>query len=497
MNTLVSINHPELKFFALNSFRKMTHILLVGCILQMLLISSVHAASFLVSTGSDEGIGCELREAVEAINNRLPSSNCPFVVNSTFGDNDSIVIPPVVDTITLNDGPIFIETDMRIVKVGSNKTTIRRRGDLAFDSFNDSLIRIPAGGHEVELEGLRFYGGELNSSARGASIRIQGATLTVIDSEIVNGHAGSDGGGMYVDNAVVTIEDTVLSGNSMNSGDGGGIFALNNSTLTMNNSSVLNNIAGAGGGIYLDTGSVGFINDTTIEGNIATRSCGGICVSASSVLTVNRSLVHNNEAANSGGLGIFQRSRVSLLNSTVTANTSNGFGGGIQSTDGLVEIVNSTLTDNYGVTGAGYYASGTIDTLKLDNSIIANSRGSTDCQISSGIVVGINAGRNNIIEDGSCDTTALSVDPQLEPLADNGGPTYTHALQDTSPAISAGDNVICETSPIDNIDQRGEPRANPDDTICDLGAYESPEGRADTSFFVIPTKNGKTIVVEL
>jgi hypothetical protein len=36
-------------------------------------------------------------------------------------------------------------------------------------------------------------------------------------------------------------------------------------------------------------------------------------------------------------------------------------------------------------------------------------------------------------------TPASPIDPLLEPLADNGGPTLTHALQSGSPAINRGD----------------------------------------------------------
>ena len=57
-------------------------------------------------------------------------------------------------------------------------------------------------------------------------------------------------------------------------------------------------------------------------------------------------------------------------------------------------------------------------------------------------------------------------DPGLGPLADNGGPTQTHALLDDSPAINAGDAASCPLT-----DQRGQKRS---DGKCDIGAYEFP-----------------------
>ena len=54
-----------------------------------------------------------------------------------------------------------------------------------------------------------------------------------------------------------------------------------------------------------------------------------------------------------------------------------------------------------------------------------------------------------------------SVNPQIATLADDGGPTNTHALTPSSPAI--GRAASCAT-----LDQRGFTRAAP----CDSGAYE-------------------------
>ena len=72
---------------------------------------------------------------------------------------------------------------------------------------------------------------------------------------------------------------------------------------------------------------------------------------------------------------------------------------------------------------------------------------------------------------GSNDVT--SEDPKLAALADNGGPTWTQALQSGSPAVDKipdGTNG-CGTSPLD-VDQRGLPRPRPTGGDCDMGAYE-------------------------
>lgn len=69
------------------------------------------------------------------------------------------------------------------------------------------------------------------------------------------------------------------------------------------------------------------------------------------------------------------------------------------------------------------------------------------------------------MEDGSCDF-AVGGDPQLEPLADNGGSSWTHALLPDSPALDAGN---CANGTI-ATDQRDIPR--PQGDACDIGAFE-------------------------
>ena len=69
------------------------------------------------------------------------------------------------------------------------------------------------------------------------------------------------------------------------------------------------------------------------------------------------------------------------------------------------------------------------------------------------------------------------INPLLGPLADNGGPTQTHALLPGSPAIDAGDPRIQQF--LNEYDQRGEPFLRvadgdlPDDLVIDMGAYEA------------------------
>ncbi|MBK8619442.1 MAG: S-layer homology domain-containing protein [Anaerolineales bacterium] len=110
----------------------------------------------------------------------------------------------------------------------------------------------------------------------------------------------------------------------------------------------------------------------------------------------------------------------------------------------------------------------------MNNTIIGNNSNNDDC---FGTVT---ANSYNLDTDGSCDnaTQKTLVQINLAALADNGGPTQTHALLVGSQAIDAGDNTVCNIAPVSNFDQRDYLR----DASCDVGSYEY--GALDT---VAPT----------
>jgi hypothetical protein len=74
--------------------------------------------------------------------------------------------------------------------------------------------------------------------------------------------------------------------------------------------------------------------------------------------------------------------------------------------------------------------------MTIDSTII------TTCSNNSGTVTGPLANKNLIQNNSGCDTPALTGNPNLGALQNNGGLTPTHMLIQPSIAIDAGDNTV-------------------------------------------------------
>lgn len=185
-----------------------------------------------------------------------------------------------------------------------------------------------------------------------------------------------------------------------------------------------------------------------------------------------RSAIINNTASNDGG-GIYNAGQLSIYDSTVSGNTAGRYGGGIYARGNLQGpaggyIHYSTITNNQaGNRGGGIYSFNDRRVVLSNNIIAGNTNpGNTFPDIANGFhSEGYNVVGNDEGSSGYIETDRTDIDPQLGPLADNGGLTPTHAIQCTSPAV---DNGNPKTS--SSIDQRGGVR--PANGLPDIGAYE-------------------------
>lgn len=246
-------------------------------------------------------------------------------------------------------------------------------------------------------------------------------------------------------------------------------------TINGNGSEV--NGGGVTGVFRIDAGSTVIINDLKVSGGLATAAGAGIR-NIGGFLTLNGVTVSDNTSNNphGGGIGNESSGTVTLVNSTVSLNIANGGnGGGIYNIgNGIVTLLNSTVAFNSATAGAGIFNDG--GTVNIENTIVAQQVAGANC---SGA---INSNGHNLADDNTCNLDqvgdiANATTPGLQALADNGGPTETHALSLDSQARDAGNNATCTASPVSNVDQRDVTRPQPTAGTCDIGAFEAEVGQ--------------------
>lgn len=208
------------------------------------------------------------------------------------------------------------------------------------------------------------------------------------------------------------------------------------------------------------------VNNLTIQNGLNPTLGGGIR-NAGTLTVTNSTFINNKTGASGIGGAIVNLGSLTIANSTFTGNTAN-LGGGVYNGGTPLSVYNSTFSGNGAPGGGGAVYNETGATMNLANTILANSTGGGDCANPPGGIISSNF--NNIIEDGSCPTTR-AVDPQLDVLAENGGFTKTMALTIDSPAREAGDPTVCANPPVNALDQRGV--ARPRGPLCDIGAFEA------------------------
>lgn len=338
---------------------------------------------------------------------------------------------------------------------------------------------------------------------KGGSI-VAAYDVTLQNSTVSGGYAGGDspkGGCIYAAGNVVLQHSTVSNcrANDYSFGAGGGISA---NTVTCTDSAIHHNIAYNGSGInasaisllrctidHNSDGSGGAISgaQVTITSSTLSKNTKGIIVHGGEhAMIVDSNISGNNYGIfTDGGEATIVRSTIfgnergiaafggyaTIFNSTISGNTEDG----IALTSASVALTASTVAMNlYGVAcfPFGYISS--------QSSIIAlNGLYDLKFNFYGGNCTPMTGADNLVITTDlgpAPGVITVTADPQLLPLGDYGGPTQTHALAATSPAIDKGSNTALLTT-----DQRGAgfarafPAGKPD-----IGAYEF---RGDGIFF--------------
>jgi predicted outer membrane repeat protein len=273
----------------------------------------------------------------------------------------------------------------------------------------DRIFQVFAG-ITLNLENLTITGGNLTGSADGAGIRNSGTT-TLTNVEVTGNIAADSAGGINNSGLMIIVDSTIS-----------------------------NNEAGGSGGGIRNTGTLE-VTRSTISGNITGRDGGGLFNAGAGTATLSNATFSGNEAARDGG-AIRNTATVAATNNTMTLNSAISSGGAI-SNSGAFTLQNNLIIDNIAA----------VD-VEVEGSYISLGSNLT------GLIGGATGfGATDILN-------VIDPTPVLDStLADNGGPTLTHALLLGSIAIDAGINTNT-----DALEQRGSTRIL--GTNVDIGAIE-------------------------
>ena len=400
---------------------------------------------------------CSLREAIDnATENQLLWPDCSV---GGLSWTDTISFDPTVFT---NESTSTIELAFAELSI-ENPTNFLTPGLLVIDGTrgDGGRVNVRAANNARVLRVNMFFD---NSPVQIHNLQISGGRPSGI----------SYGGGVYLENGRLVLEDCLIDDNVAN--NGGGIYVGEGAegtgkSLTMRRCTVTgNSVSGNGGGIYVDNALRPVLIDaSTISGNTAGPRGGGLSIDTAEVV-LNQSTVSSNAltttAANGTGIGIYVTGVLAGGATPLTINHST-----IAQNDGTASNVGTGLY-------VAYQSSASVNA-----SVIAAHSGNDGCAIYNGAGTALEATNSHFEQGTGCVTidggNNTSGNPYLYGLEDNGGPTWTHLPRwHDSPLVDA---VVCNsiTDPDFDIstDQRGTARPqdgnrNGDSSMCDIGAVE-------------------------
>jgi CSLREA domain-containing protein len=376
---------------------------------------------------------------------------CTIVVNSTVDEPDA------------NPGNGVCAT-------AAGKCTLRAAVQEANASADrppfQSKILVPPGTYRLTHHGLddNASRGDLDLTFIGQVIGA-GQSRTIVDGDgadrVFDLHSSDE-----------RIAHMSIQNGRATDGSGGGIRAVGADFLEYLN--VHDNVAvpgeaaqsGFGGGIAEGDAEVLF---SYISYNSALDGGGIWHNGVQSAGAQNDALVHNHATRDGGGL-VLNPDDTGFNNLTISGNTAGVHGGGVfllnPGTGSFVDISGMTIASNTASEGNGggiWRGSTNPENDRRVQGLIVARNGGGDCA-GPGTLRSLGG---NLDLDGSCGFTqamdSTGVDPNLGPVAYNGGPTPTRALMTGSPAINLWP---CSGG----TDQRGATR--PQGAACDSGAFE-------------------------
>ncbi len=360
-----------------------------------------------------------------------------------------------------------------------------------------------------------------NAGQNGGALALRHCTWTMDNSHLEENRVGMAGGAIFSMDSIGTLSNSSLSENQAPTGNGGALYTMGDSSFALRatkergssltslaiiSSSLTANLAGIHGGALYNQLALVTVTDSTLSGNNITATAdsaptvepGGGAIFNNGEIEINQSTIRDNRSASVGG-ALLNTGRAYVTNSTLSGNEATTQGGAIANlgvfteTWAILVINQSTITANRAETVGGVVnrqSVGGTTSISIGSSILAGNRGGSqaneclsDAAANDETAPFQSLGYNitTLEKVATCrfagpNDQVLSTDQIFstvvnQQLADNGGPTPTHALLTGSPAIDQvpGDVNSCDTTVIQ--DQRGV--ARPIGANCDIGAYEA------------------------
>lgn len=243
---------------------------------------------------------------------------------------------------------------------------------------------------------LELQSGVLQNTGGKHIVLVDRGTLDVNGGYIVGGGKdGRPGGGIYVDNGTVNIQDGVIAANRGSSG--GGIF-FQDGTLNISGGAVTGNWVNSGhdngGGIYVNSGTLNLSGEGYVTNNYKACDCndcqndvnnthggGGIALANSSVMNMTGGYVTGNYSGLAGGgiyAGFFGHNvGFTMSGGTIAGNCAEyGEGGGLRiagGTNGVIQATNKVYITNNITNSNNDWGGGGIFVQEKGNLSIVNS----------------------------------------------------------------------------------------------------------------------------
>ncbi|MEM6777462.1 MAG: ELWxxDGT repeat protein, partial [Planctomycetota bacterium] len=348
-----------------------------------------------------------------------------------------------IDSLPGTGGPLLVSYQVRVDGPTPGLATITNSAQATSDqrpTFGSSLAEIPVGLYVVDSLAD-------NTTADGM-LTLREAILAANTDTVVGDAAAGSGADTIV--FAPNLQGTINLSTAGDSTDGSSAFGITTPITILGDNGGTGITLDAGGNkrhFYVGASGSLSLDTLTITGGNA--GVGGAIHSVGS-LTITDSTFSGNTASNGtngGGGAIYSTQELVVSNSTLSGNTSAGGGGGITNFNGNVTATNVTFAGNTATIG-GALSNITTNPARrviLENSILADSINAiSDLRSAQGLI----DARNTLVESGGSAINGVNVgnifdvDPQLGPLAANGGPTQTHKPALSSPVVDAGNNTL-------------------------------------------------------